>query len=378
MAMRRPIRVLVVDDSPVVRQVVRALLEEDPAIGAVETAASGNLALRKIQKFDPDVVTLDVEMPMVDGIATLSTIMRTAPRPVIMLSAVTQSGAAKTVEALELGAVDFIPKPAGRLSRDIASVGSELRHKIRAVAGLAERWARQRSKAGRRPVTLSESVRRTLQARVDAAQPAVDVVAIGASTGGTEAIRKVLVGLPADFPASIVVVQHMPEGFTRSFAARLNELSKIEVKEASTRDVLRPGRALLAPGHRHMVTRQGEYGGFVELNALPPVSGHRPSVDVLFQSVAETYGGRAIGVLLTGMGRDGADGMKLLKQGGAMTIAQDAGSCVVFGMPRMAIQEGGASLVANIADIGEILIRSVAGGSSAAAHAGKPPVAVPN
>lgn len=348
---RRGIKILVVDDSPVVRQVLSKTLAKHPRVGTVDTAPNGQLALRKIAKLDPDVVTMDVEMPGMDGIAVLKTIMAETPRPVIMVSAVTQAGAEKTVAALELGAVDFVAKPTTGLSRDIAIVTAELTEKVIAVAPLKAKWQRKRRALAKKE---------TKQAPMSLAEPrSRDIVAIGASTGGTEAIRAVLAGLPADFPAGVVVVQHMPEGFTHSFAARLDELSLIAVKEAAHKDMVRPGRALLAPGHSHMSVQQDELGAYVELSKSPPVSGHRPSVDVLFDSVADAFGKRAVAVLLTGMGRDGASGMRRVHDHGGLTVAQDAESCVVFGMPKAAIAEGSVDIVAPVERIGRELCHLV-------------------
>ncbi len=347
--------VLVVDDSPVVRQVLSQMLAADAAFGDVTTAPSGALAMRKIHKLDPDVVTLDVEMPYQDGLTTLEQIMAESPRPVIMVSAHTQEGASKTIRALELGAVDFVSKPTGKLARHIAAIGEELKGKIKAVSQLKKKWQRRAARRPSKPITAGGS-------RPDRKTSGeVEIVAIGASTGGTDAIRRVLTSLPADFPAGLVVVQHMPAGFTASFAARLNELCALEVKEASNRDLIKPGRALLAPGHSHLIVRREELGAFVELSTAPEVSGHRPSVDVLFESVAEIYGAKAVGVLLTGMGRDGAMGMRQLHRRRAVTIAQNAESCVVFGMPKAAIEEGSASLVAPLSQIGRSVRRAIEG-----------------
>lgn len=354
------ITVLVVDDSPVIRQVLSKLLLKDPLIREVHTAPSGKLALRKILRLDPDVVTLDVEMPVLDGLETLQAIMETSPRPVIMVSAVTHEGAEKTLKALELGAVDFIPKPGGLLSRDVAAIGDELREKIKAVARLREKWANE-SRPGHKAPALPTPHQVTRRVHLPRGGSVPEIVAIGASTGGTDAIREVLSHLPADFPIGTVMVQHMPPGFTRSFADRLNDLCALEVKEAANRDMLLPGRALLAPGDCHMVVRRGEHGDYVELQRTPEVSGHRPSVDVLFDSVAELYGPRSIGVLLTGMGRDGASGMRTLHETGATTLAQDEETCVVFGMPKAAINDGSVDFVANHAQIGEVLRLAASG-----------------
>lgn len=350
------ISVLVVDDSPVVRQVLTRLLLEDPAIGSVDTAPNASVALRKIHKHDPDVVTMDVNMPGMDGLAALEGIMTTSPRPVLMVSALTQEGAEKTLRALSLGAIDFISKPDGRLSRDIAQIGIELREKVRAVAPLKVRFQRRA-----RHATCSASsippppIPAAALRRVSVKKASAQVIGIGASTGGTDAILQLLSRLPTDFPVGILIVQHMPPGFTLSFARRLNDLTHLDVKEAQPKDLVLPGRALLAPGHSHMIVRRGELGAYVDLEQGPEVSGHRPSVDVLFDSIAEQFGARSIAALLTGMGRDGASGMRHLRAVGAETLAQDEKSSVVFGMPKAAIQEGSVSLVASPGQLGDVL-----------------------
>jgi two-component system chemotaxis response regulator CheB len=354
----RKLRVLVVDDSPVVRKVVSDILRRVPRIAMVDTAPNGRLALKKVEKLDPHVVTMDVEMPGMGGLAALRRIMARSPRPVIMLSAYTFDGAAKTMRALELGAVDFIQKPGGRLSRDVNAVADELVAKVLAVAGSLPRQLRAVEERGSESADSTQVVPVRKPARP--LQPgAPEVVAIGASTGGTEAIRKVLEPLPSDFPVGIVVVQHMPAGFTKAFAERLNELCAVKVKEASHRDMVLPGRALIAPGHSHMLVRSGSYGLHVDLNRHPEVSGHRPSVDVLFSSVAEACGARSVAALLTGMGRDGALGMARIHEAGGYTLAQDEASCVVFGMPRAAVSEGGVEEAADIRKIPTLIQRSL-------------------
>ena len=360
------ITVLVVDDSPVVRQVLSNYLNDDPAIGNVQTSPDGHLALRKIKKLDPDIVTLDIEMPEMDGLSTLRQIMADMPRPVIMLSAYTSKGAVKTIRALELGAVDFIQKPSGRYSKEVGKVCDELVAKIKAIAKsprlLKIRYKPKRLAPTRpaptRPVRVSRGTALSMR------EVTRNLVAIGASTGGTEAILKILQQFPSEFPAGIVIAQHMPEGFTRSFADRLNQVCEVNVKEAEHRDMIQPGRALLAPGHSHLEVRSSEYGAFVELNRKPKVSGHRPSVDALFRSVAREFGKKAVGVLLTGMGRDGADGMGTLNEIGALTIAQDESSCVVFGMPKAAIDAGNAQIVADLSGIARTVRMAIMTNSS--------------
>ena len=347
----RGIKVLVVDDSSVVRQYLTDMLSKEPSIAEVHSVPDGHLALPRIRQMDPDVVTLDIEMPQMDGLTTLQEIMREAPRPVIMLSAFAEKGAMKTVRALELGAVDFIRKPSGD-PREIESVRQELVTRIEAVAGSRKKIAEKY--AHRAPRRAAPAVRPSApRGRMRLVKPVV--LAIGASTGGVEAISQIIGGLPPRFPAGIVIVQHMPAGFTRSFAERLNSEYALDVKEAEHRDVILPGRVLIAPGHSHMEVRADDNVFYVELHQEERVSGHRPSVDVLLSSVTQAVGERAIGVVLTGMGQDGARGLLNMRQGGALTVAQDAASSVVFGMPKAAADSGAAELVVSLDELGELL-----------------------
>lgn len=352
MATTRPARVLVVDDSAVVREALRAELLTREGIGAVETAADGATALRKVGRFDPDVVTMDVEMPGLDGLATLRRLMAQAPRPVIMLSAHTTAGAARTIRALEMGAVDFIEKPTAQNGHDLRLVVSDLCSKIGVLCG---RWRGRRPRAGPRPEEPSP------RSGLPAGGAARAVVAIGASTGGTEAIREVLEGLPRDLAAGVLVVQHMPAGFTLAFANRLDQLCALEVKEARHRDLVRPGRVLVAPGDHHLLVRREGNTPFVELGCGPRVKGHRPSVDVTMQAAADVFGSRTVGVLLTGMGKDGASGMQRIQEKGGRTIAQDEDSSVVFGMPKAAIDLGVVDEVQSLASIRHSVCRAVKG-----------------
>ncbi len=350
------IRVMVVDDSAVVRQSLRNIFNAAPGFGDVETAADGRTALRKIARFDPDIVTLDVEMPGLDGLATLKRIMKAAPRPVVMLSAYTSAGAYRTVRALELGALDFIQKPSGSFSGARETIAAELVAKIRALAKKRKRHGRavHTSPAERRDV-----VERRPESGCTAAWSQI-IVAIGASTGGTEAIRLVLSELPSTFPAGIVVAQHMPEGYTLAFATRLNETCALSVKEASHHDLVTPGRALIAPGHSHLLVRRDHNKTFVDLSRGEKVNGHRPSVDVLLHSVAQAVGPLGIGVVLTGMGKDGAAGLCELHVAGGSTIAQDEASSVVYGMPKAALDEGGVQRVVSLRDVPRAILQAVA------------------
>jgi two-component system, chemotaxis family, protein-glutamate methylesterase/glutaminase len=357
-AQTQGLRVLVVDDSPVIRLAVRGLLLVDPRIASVELAADGQVALQKLASFDADVVTLDVEMPGMDGLSALRQIMKRFPRPVIMLSSHTFVGAEKTIRALEWGAVDVVRKPGTATS--LEEMGSELRDRVIAIAerrrhspGIWRAWSRiPPSKPG--PLPSPRSMPRA-PSTLPAAVPLRELVAIGASTGGTEALHFLLSSLPADFRAPIVIVQHMPESFTGAFARRLDELCGIEVKEGSARDLLLPGRAIVARGNRHMVVVMEGACGLVSFRDFAKVNLQRPSIDVLFESVAALRQVRSIGVLLTGMGRDGAEGLLAMRRAGAATIAQDEASSIVYGMPKAAVDIGAAECVADLRAIPGLL-----------------------
>ena len=321
-----PIRVLIVDDSAVVRQIFTSELSRDPALKVIGSAPDPYVARDMIVQLRPDVVTLDVEMPRMDGITFLRKLMHHYPLPVIVVSSLTPRGGALALDALEAGAVDVMCKPHAAYS--VGDMSVELIEKVKAAA--AVRQARRIASATTdRPARLSLS--RTTN----------KILAIGASTGGTQALQQVLTAMPANAPG-ILITQHMPEHFTRSFAERLNELCAIEVKEAADGDSVLPGRALIAPGNYHMLLRRSGARYFVEVRSGPLVSGHRPSVDVMFKSVARFAGANAVGAIMTGMGRDGAEGLLEMKQAGARTIAQDEATCIVYGMPREAVMLGAA------------------------------------
>ena len=320
------VRVLVVDDSAVVRKTFTRELGRDPGIEVVGAATNPYVARDKIIKLKPDVITLDIEMPRMDGITFLRKLMRYFPLPVIIVSSLTREGGELAMEALEAGAVEVMAKPGAAYS--VGDMSVQLVDKIKAVAKV---------KVGRRE---KEAVRSEGQVRRLAMTRTTDkVVAIGASTGGTQALQEVLMAMPAGAPGT-VVVQHMPEHFTRAFANRLNELCAVEVKEAENGDTFAPGRTLIAPGNYHMLLHRSGARYYVQVKSGPLVSRHRPSVDVLFKSVARFAGRNAVGVIMTGMGQDGAQGMKEMKENGAATIAQDEKTCVVFGMPKEAIALG--------------------------------------
>lgn len=351
--MMNKVRVLVVDDSALARKILTDLLNENPEIEVVGTAQDGSFVINKIKTLQPDVVTLDVEMRNKGGLEVLPEITQNYDIPVIMVSAHTERGAQATFKALELGAIDFVTKPQAGDMRGLAEIGDTLSQKIIAVARNVRR--RIRKPISTPPPLIRKPVTPASIPRVASLSTSIDAIAIGASTGGTEAIKDVLIHLPPNIPG-IVIVQHMPAGFTKAFSNRLDSLSQIAVKEAEDGDEVVPGRALVAPGSHHMEVLR--MGGKLKVRLLetPPVNRHRPSVDVLFFSVAEKIGGRALGVLLTGMGADGADGLRLMRDSGAVTVAQDEESCVVFGMPKEAIKRGGAVHVLPLDHIPEFLI----------------------
>ncbi len=349
-------RVLVVDDSALVRSLLRAIIDAQPDLECVGTASDPYVAREMIRNLDPDVLTLDVEMPRMDGLDFLEKLMRLRPMPVVMISTLTERGAATTLRALELGAVDFVPKPRVGVAQGLRDVGAEIVEKIRvaAVARVSRRHAATgdaaaaaaaaalapRVQAGSREV--GPAVRNGESGALEIGRAGTGseiVVAIGASTGGPEALRAILAQLPADFPA-IVITQHMPAGFTRTFAERLNTLCRMRVSEASGGERLLPGTAYLAPGGRHMLVERSGANYRIALSDVEPVNRHRPSVEVLFDSIATSVGANAIGVMLTGMGRDGAAAMRRMRDAGAWNLAQDEASCVVYGMPREAVLAG--------------------------------------
>jgi len=332
------IKVMLVDDSALVRRTLSEVLSTDPQIEIVATAQDPFVAAQKLRKVVPDVMILDVEMPRMDGITFLQKIMSQHPLPVIICSTLVDKGATTTLKALEYGAVDIIQKPKLSTQRFFEEARMQLTDAVKAAASakldrLAHRPRRVEPKLTADAV-LSGAGGRAM------AKTTEKVVVIGASTGGTEAIRSVLEALPSDAPG-IVVVQHMPEGFTASFAKRLNELCRINVKEAADGDSVLRGHALIAPGNKHTLLKRSGARYYVEVRDGPLVSRHRPSVDVLFRSAARYAGCNAVGAILTGMGDDGAAGMKELLDGGAHTIAQDEASCVVYGMPKEAVAHGG-------------------------------------
>jgi len=334
------IKVLVVDDSAVVRKIFRDELSKEPDIEVVGTAPDPYVARDKILKLHPDVLTLDIEMPRMDGYTFLKTLMRHHPLPVIIVSSLTPQGSKTALDSLEAGAVDVVSKPGGSYS--VGDMSRQLADKIRA-ASLA--------KPVKREVTAKPAAGASLSSRA-LAETTNKIVAIGASTGGTEALKEVLTGMPPNCPG-IVVVQHMPANFTKAFAVRLDGLCKINVKEAENNDSVLPGTCLIAPGNYHMLLRRSGARYYVQVKQGPMVHHQRPAVDVLFNSTAQYAGANAVGVILTGMGSDGAGGMAKMKESGARTMAQDEATCVVFGMPKEAIKLGCVDRVSPINQISQ-------------------------
>ncbi|MGN6183535.1 MAG: protein-glutamate methylesterase/protein-glutamine glutaminase [Thermoanaerobaculia bacterium] len=343
------LQVLVVDDSAVVRQVLTSLLSSR---FDVETAADPIIARKRMERRRPSVIVLDLQMPRVDGITFLREVMAEDPVPVVICSSAAARGSEAAMRALEEGAVDIILKPQVGVREFLEEAQSLLTDTLRAAAS-----ARVRKRVPRLPVTPRHSADAVLKrTAISAVANGETIVAIGASTGGTEALREIIEALPHDAPG-MVVVQHMPEGFTAAFAKRLDSLSAVQVKEAQDGDVVSRGRVLIARGDKHLILHRSTSGYFVKCVEGPLVSRHRPSVDVLFRSVAQSAGANAIGVLLTGMGDDGAAGLGELHATGAMTIAQDEATSVVFGMPKEAIQRGAATHVLPLDGIAAAITR---------------------
>lgn len=358
--MSRKISVLIVDDSASVRQAMASILEADPDIEVMGTASDPFVAAKRIQDKVPDVITLDVEMPRMDGITFLRKIMAQRPIPVVMCSSLTEQGSETLMQALEAGAVDVILKPKVEVTGFLQESAIRIREAVKGAA-----HARLKRLPGSGPPARKEGPAKKLNADVILPAPVAgkamartteSVVCIGASTGGTESLRMILEDLPADSPG-IVIVQHMPEKFTAAFARRLDGLCQVEVKEAEDNDTVLRGRVLIAPGDRHMLLQRSGARYYVSVKDGPLVSRHRPSVDVLFRSAARFAGGNAIGIILTGMGDDGAKGLKEMKDAGAITIAQDEATSVVFGMPKEAIALGAADDIVALGDMAGRIVR---------------------
>jgi two-component system chemotaxis response regulator CheB len=367
----KKIRVLVVDDSALVRQILVEILKSAPDIEVVGTANDPFMARERIKELNPDVLTLDVEMPRMDGLTFLQNLMRLRPMPVVMISSLTERGAETTLKALELGAVDFVSKPKADVAGTLTSFSEEILEKIRAAA-----VARV---IGRSPVLAPVAPPKH---SADAILPAAAanarrmlrttdrIIALGSSTGGTEAIREVLMGLPADCPA-VVIVQHIPEAFSLPFTRRMDSVAAMSVVEPVDGQQIKPGHVYIAPGGKHLLVERDGAHYRCRINAGPPVNRHRPSVDVLFRSVAQNVGPNAVGVILTGMGDDGARGLKEMHDAGAPTIAQDEASSVVWGMPGAAVKAGGVGDILPLSRVAEAIMRLADGASAPRAAAMK-------
>ncbi|MBO8162474.1 MAG: chemotaxis response regulator protein-glutamate methylesterase [Brevibacillus sp.] len=381
----RNLRVLVVDDSAFMRKVISDILTKDPQIEVVDRARNGEECIAKVKELKPDVVTLDIEMPVMDGLSALEILMKEHPLPVVMLSSLTREGADATIRALELGAFDFIAKTSGPISLDIQKVAEEIVEKVKAAGMARHRFNRWPLAAHRSPLHTRSLPQPELQpsrlnkpepertdasgskppsqesSKVHAGGPANKLVAIGTSTGGPKALQTVLTSLPAHFPAAVVIVQHMPPGFTQSLARRLDTLCAIRVVEAVDGQPLEAGTAYIAPGGYHMEIVQRSSGQLViSLNQQEPRGGHRPSVDVMFESISHLKNVEKWAVIMTGMGKDGTNGLRQMKEMDQVTsIIEHESSCVVYGMPRSAIQAGLADKVVPLEKIAETLVQLV-------------------
>jgi two-component system chemotaxis response regulator CheB len=347
---KKDIKVLIVDDSAFMRKILKDILDAQQGIIVVGTARNGIEAIDKIQELQPDIVTLDVEMPKMNGLEVLKIIMKQRPVPVIMLSSLTQQGAEITLKALELGAVDFIPKPAKIINIDIDDLKRVLIEKIITLVNskvIKEREYHHISKSPR--ISLPDRDFSGIHY----------IIGVGTSTGGPSALKELLISFPENIPAAILIVQHMPPGFTKSLAQRLNTLCHIRVKEGEKGERLKPGWAYIAPGNYHMIVHENEGDLVLDLNTDDPVSGHRPSVDVLMKSISRLSFENKMGIIMTGMGRDGSQGIRDLKRSGGFTIAQDEESCVVFGMPKAAIDIGAVDKVLPLQEIGQEVLNYI-------------------
>jgi len=353
------IKVLIVDDSALIRSVMNEIIRKQPDMEVVGVAPDPIVARELIKKTNPDVLTLDVEMPRMDGLDFLEKLMRLRPMPVVMVSSLTERGSEITLRALELGAVDFVTKPKLSIQTGMMEYAELITDKIRAAA-----------KARVKPRTVAQAdpnkgPSESLPLIRNPLTSSEKLIIIGASTGGTEAIKEFLLQMPSDCPG-ILITQHMPEGFTRSFAKRLDSLCKITVKEAEGGERVLPGHAFIAPGHSHLQLARSGANYVTQLDQGPPVNRHRPSVDVLFDSAARCAGKNAVGVILTGMGKDGAAGMLAMRNAGAYNFAQDEASCVVFGMPREAIAVGATHEVGALTALPGMVLGYLAANSSRA------------
>ena len=350
---RKP-RVLVIDDSAFMRKLIAEMVQSSGEFAVVGSAANGEDGLREIRELDPDIVTLDIEMPVMDGLAALEQIMKRSPRPVVMLSAAgSPTGMDMTIRALELGAVEFVRKPSGPISIDLVTVREELIGALRAAAKINPR--------GLRDAPRKTPAKRPLNPVSPASAPACDLaVAIASSTGGPRALAEIIPHIPADLGVAVFIVQHMPKDFTRSLAQRLDLTSPMPVAEAADGEAVSANRVYLAPGGVHMVVAKSPTGPVIRLDSGPPVWGVRPAADPLFNSVASVFGRKTIGVILTGMGRDGAQGLKILRAAGGTAVVQDESSSLIYGMPQAALTAGGADHIVAVTEIATKLVQIIA------------------
>ncbi|SDY47541.1 protein-glutamate methylesterase/protein-glutamine glutaminase [Nitrosomonas halophila] len=349
------ISVLVVDDSALIRKLLTDIINSQPDMEVIGAAPDPVAAREMIRTLNPDVLTLDIEMPKMDGLEFLEKLMRLRPMPVVMVSTLTEQGSEATLRALELGAVDFVAKPKMDIRHGLEAYADEIANKIRVAR--AARIRRPDTVASNRSRDASESLPAVFKRHGMSTEK---LIIVGASTGGTEAIKDFMIDLPPDCPG-ILIAQHMPETFTRTFAERLDRLCKIQVAEAQGGERVLPGHAYIAPGHSHLLLKKSGANYVTELSQADPVNRHRPSVDVLFRSAAQYAGKNAVGVILTGMGKDGAAGMLAMRQAGAYNLAQDEASCVVFGMPREAIAVGAVDEVVPLKDMAKRVLTALSG-----------------
>jgi two-component system chemotaxis response regulator CheB len=355
MSNKSPVRVLVIDDSALMRQLLSALLAEDPEIEVVGTANDPFVARDRIKELNPDVVTLDIEMPQMDGLTFLRKLMELHPMPVVMCSTLTQAGAEATLQALEIGAVDFVAKPTSNVAGGMNELAAELIAKVKtaARARVSARRAAPKQVAAKRALLGNTSEK---------------IIVIGASTGGVEALKEVLIRLPPDTPP-ILITQHMPPRFTAAFANRLNNECPMTIHEAAHDQLVERGHAYIAPGAHHLELNRKNGRFYCLLHDAPPMSGHRPSVDVLFRSAARIAGSIMIGVILTGMGKDGAEGMLELRQARATTLGQDEESSLIYGMPRVAFERGGVMRQYSLTNMADAILDACRGAAPAVARA---------
>ncbi len=370
-----PVNVLVVEDSAFFRRTLKNMLESDPLIEVIGTAEDGMEALEKIEKLRPDVVTLDIEMPRMNGLEVLKVVMEKFPLPVIMISSLTEEGAEATLDALHMGAVDYITKNLSDTHSNIGDVRNELLAKVKAVAkkgtdsAVTNKSSASESSSFKKKIQSGRNALKNLRRSQSDGHSGryldykggdgVDLVSLGASTGGPRALQEILFQLPRDFPAPIIITQHMPGVFTKPFAERINKLCEIEIKEAEDSDIIKPGVALLAPGGYQMRVRKMNRECRAEISKEPKESIYKPSVDITMISASQSFGKGCVGVILTGMGSDGLEGMRAIKSQGGMTIAQDKKSCVVYGMPKMVIEAGVADKILSLDDIAGDLLKKV-------------------